>query len=94
MIRALVCRRVPGARGDARRRAADAESERDLRRAAAGAGPAGGTVSVRVVRGSFASNLTNQPVEITVDGKTQTKKTDENGRVQLTVSSPAPRSAR
>lgn len=42
-----------------------------------------GTVSVRVVRGSFASNVTNQPVEITVDGKTQTKKTDENGRVQV-----------
>ena len=39
---------------------------------------------MRVVRGSFASNLTNQPVEITVDGKAQTKKTDENGRVQLT----------
>ena len=43
-----------------------------------------GTISVRVVRGSFASNLTNQPVEITVDGKAQTKKTDENGRVQVT----------
>jgi hypothetical protein len=43
-----------------------------------------GTVSVRVVRGSFASNVTNQPVEITVDGKAQTKKTDETGRVQVT----------
>jgi hypothetical protein len=43
-----------------------------------------GTISVRVVRGSFTSNLTNQPVEITVDGKTQTKKTDESGRVQVT----------
>jgi hypothetical protein len=43
-----------------------------------------GTISVRVVRGSFTSNLTNQPVEITVDGRTQTKKTDESGRVQVT----------
>jgi hypothetical protein len=42
-----------------------------------------GTVSVRVVRGSFASNLTDHPVEITVDGKTQTKKTDANGRAQV-----------
>lgn len=43
-----------------------------------------GTISVRVVRGSFTSNLANQPVEITVDGKTQTKRTDESGRVQVT----------
>ncbi|HKW03159.1 MAG TPA: hypothetical protein VJN96_25260 [Vicinamibacterales bacterium] len=42
-----------------------------------------GTLSVRVVRGAFTSNVNNQPVEITVDGKAQTKKTDDTGRVQL-----------
>ena len=42
-----------------------------------------GTISVRVVRGAFTANLSNQPVEITIDGKTQTMKTDSNGRVQV-----------
>jgi hypothetical protein len=39
-----------------------------------------GTVSVRVVRGAFTSNVTNQPVEFTIDGKKQTKNTDADGR--------------
>ena len=42
-----------------------------------------GTVSVRVVRGAFTSDVTNQPVDITIDGKTQTKNTDGTGRVQV-----------
>ncbi|MGE3176281.1 MAG: hypothetical protein AB7O32_02325 [Vicinamibacterales bacterium] len=41
------------------------------------------TVSVRVVRGSLANNLPNQDVEFTVDGKSTTVKTDENGRAEL-----------
>jgi hypothetical protein len=40
-----------------------------------------GSVSIRVVRGAFTNNVTNQPVEITIDGKTETKKTDDQGRV-------------
>lgn len=39
-----------------------------------------GTVSVRVVRGAFTSNVAKQPVEITVDAKTETKTTDDQGR--------------
>ena len=42
-----------------------------------------GTVSVRVIRGSFANNVAGQPVEFTVDGKTRTIKTDENGRAMV-----------
>ncbi len=42
-----------------------------------------GTVSVRVVRGSFTTNISDQPVEFTIDGKTQTKKTDDQGRAQM-----------
>ncbi len=42
-----------------------------------------GTISVRVIRGSFANNLVGQKVEINVDGTTQTLTTDANGRVQL-----------
>lgn len=42
-----------------------------------------GNVSVRVVRGSFANNVAGQPVEFTVDGKTQTIKTDEQGRALI-----------
>jgi len=40
-----------------------------------------GSVSVRVVRGAFTNNVTDHPVEITVDGKKQTKNTDAQGRV-------------
>jgi hypothetical protein len=42
-----------------------------------------GTVSVRVIRGSFANNLSNVEVTFTVDGKPRTIKTDEAGRAQL-----------
>jgi hypothetical protein len=42
-----------------------------------------GAISVRVIRGSFANNIPNQPVEFTVDGKTQTIPTDSDGRAQL-----------
>ena len=44
---------------------------------------AAGTVSVRVIRGSFANNLPGQLVEFTVDGKTQAAKTDAGGRAQI-----------
>jgi hypothetical protein len=39
-----------------------------------------GTVSVRVIRGDFSNNVSGQPVEFLVDGKTRTAKTDEGGR--------------
>jgi len=42
-----------------------------------------GTVSVRVVRGSFANNVVGQAVEFEVDGKKQTVKTDANGRAAV-----------
>lgn len=42
-----------------------------------------GTVSVRVIRGDFSHNLSNQPVEFTIDGKSRTVKTDENGRAAV-----------
>ncbi|MFI5178463.1 MAG: hypothetical protein ACHQO8_07870 [Vicinamibacterales bacterium] len=43
-----------------------------------------GALSVRVVRGAFTNNVTNHPVEFTVDGKKATKTTDEQGRAELT----------
>jgi len=42
-----------------------------------------GSVSVRVIRGSFANNVAGQPVEFSVDGKTQVINTDANGRALL-----------
>jgi len=42
-----------------------------------------GTVSVRVIRGAVTNNVANQPVEVTVDGKTQRVTTDANGRAQV-----------
>jgi hypothetical protein len=39
-----------------------------------------GSVSVRVIRGSFANNVSGQPVEFSVDGKTRVIDTDGNGR--------------
>ncbi len=38
------------------------------------------TVSVRVIRGDLSNNIANQPVDLLIDGKSQTVKTDENGR--------------
>jgi len=43
-----------------------------------------GTVSVRVIRGSFDKNLANQPVEFLVDGAKTTVNTDQTGRAQVT----------
>ena len=42
-----------------------------------------GTVTVRVARGGVGNYLSGQTVEFTVDGKTRTAKTDENGRVEF-----------
>jgi hypothetical protein len=42
-----------------------------------------GTVSVRVIRGAVTNNVANQPVDVTVDGKTQRLTTDGNGRAQV-----------
>lgn len=43
-----------------------------------------GTVSVRVIRGSFANNVVGQDVQFAVDGKTETRKTDDTGRAVVT----------
>jgi hypothetical protein len=43
-----------------------------------------GTVSVRVVRQSFANNIPNQAVVFTIDGAERTVVTDEGGRAQVT----------
>jgi hypothetical protein len=42
-----------------------------------------GTVSVRVIRGSLANNIPNQPVELVVEGRARTAVTDANGRAQF-----------
>ena len=42
-----------------------------------------GTVSVRLIRGSFSNNLTDFPVEMIVGGKTRTAKTDDGGRAEF-----------
>jgi hypothetical protein len=41
------------------------------------------TVSVRVIRGDLSKNIANQEVELTIDGKPRTAKTDENGRAEF-----------
>ncbi len=41
-----------------------------------------GTISVRVVRGSFANNVSDATVEFTAGGRTTTVKTDSSGRAQ------------
>jgi hypothetical protein len=41
------------------------------------------TVSVRVIRGALSNNLRNQPVELIVGGKSQTRTTDESGRAEF-----------
>jgi hypothetical protein len=43
-----------------------------------------GTVSVRLIRGSFANNLSNVEVTFVVDGRPRTLKTDDAGRTQVT----------
>ena len=42
-----------------------------------------GTVTVRVVRGSMANPLPNQPVELNVGGVVQTQKTNDQGRAEF-----------
>jgi hypothetical protein len=42
-----------------------------------------GTVSVRVIRGSFEKNIPDTMVEFSVDGKRRTAKTDASGRAQV-----------
>jgi hypothetical protein len=42
-----------------------------------------GTVSVRVVRGSFDKNIQNQPVQFTIDGQIRVVNTDAEGRATV-----------
>lgn len=42
-----------------------------------------GTLSVRIIRGDFANNATDQPVEFVVAGKPRTVRTDAEGRAQI-----------
>jgi hypothetical protein len=42
-----------------------------------------GTVSVRVIRGSFAKNIADATVEFSIDGKLRREKTDASGRAQV-----------
>jgi hypothetical protein len=42
-----------------------------------------GTISVRVIRGTFANDVPNQPVEFVVDGKSRTITTGADGRAQI-----------
>jgi hypothetical protein len=42
-----------------------------------------GSVSVRLIRGSLSNNITGHPVELHVDGKVQTVRTDDTGRAQF-----------
>lgn len=41
-----------------------------------------GTVTVRVIRGTFANNIAGQPVELLVDGRSERLRTGDDGRVQ------------
>src|SRR5262245_8051134 len=50
-----------------------------------------GTVSVRVVRGSFANNLPNISVDFIVDGTKKTLKTDDSGRAEVKGLAPGAR---
>lgn len=45
------------------------------------------TISVRVIRGDMSNNITNQPVEFTVDGKVQTVATNGEGRAEVVAPS-------
>ena len=42
-----------------------------------------GTISVRIIRGSFAKNIAGATVEFAIDGKVRREKTDASGRAQL-----------
>ena len=41
------------------------------------------SVSVRLIRGDLSNNIANHPVDLQVNGKVQTAKTDEAGRAQF-----------
>src|SRR6202158_890259 len=41
------------------------------------------SVSVRLIRGDLSNNIANHPVELQVNGKVQTARTDEAGRAQF-----------
>ena len=43
-----------------------------------------GALTVRVIRGGFDKNIADQPVQIVVDGKSQTVRTDAQGRATVT----------
>jgi hypothetical protein len=42
-----------------------------------------GTITVRVIRGTFDKNLVGQPVEFTIDGEKRTVNTDAAGRAEV-----------
>jgi hypothetical protein len=42
-----------------------------------------GSISVRLIRGALSNNITGHPVQLTVDGKTTTVKSDDGGRAQF-----------
>jgi hypothetical protein len=50
-----------------------------------------GTITVRVIRGSFANNLTGVDVTFDVDGQSRVVKTDANGRAKIDGLSPGTR---
>lgn len=50
-----------------------------------------GTVVVRVIRGSLANNIPDQPVTLTVDGTPRTMTTDASGRAQFAGLAPGAR---
>ena len=41
------------------------------------------TVSVRLIRGSLSNNIAGHPVDLSIDGRVQTVRTDEAGRAQF-----------
>ena len=50
-----------------------------------------GTVTVRVIRGSFAKNIAGQDVTLTVDGKARAGKTNDEGRAEFPSLTPGAR---
>jgi hypothetical protein len=68
--------------------ASTADAQPDLRRMSGVPLPASdlpaGSVSVRVVRGSFANNVTDATVTFVVDGESSDVGTDASGRAQIT----------
>ena len=46
---------------------------------------ANGTVIVRVIRGSLANNIPNQPVDLSINGQARTVSTDATGRAQFSA---------